>query len=87
MIKVLKLINGITLIAGIEEVGVDIGEPDCKITEPFLISSNTISDNLSLSPWLLEYTTQNTMMISSDKILTIVDPSATLLKKYEDLIK
>ena len=71
------------LIAKIEEVGADIGEPDCKLIEPFLVDPSS----LDLSPWLLDYTVQNTMMMSSDKILTIVEPNTTLTKKYEDLIK
>jgi len=87
MIKILNLINGILLISKIEEVGVDIGEPDCKLTEPFLLSENSSSNDIVLLPWLMEYTNQNNMMISSDKILTIVDPNTKLLKKYEDLIK
>lgn len=70
------------LISQIEEVGADIGEPDCKLIEPFTINS----DN-TLSPWLIDVTTQNTFMMNSDKILTLVDPKPTLLQKYEDLIK
>jgi len=33
------------------------------------------------------YTRQKTFMISSDKILTLTEPTPTLLEKYEDLIK
>jgi hypothetical protein len=83
MIRLLYLLNNQILIAKIEEVGADIGEPDCKLTEPFLVNQSS----LELSPWLLDYTVQNTMMMSSDKILTIVEPNTTLTKKYEDLIK
>jgi len=83
MIRLLYLLNNQILIAKIEEVGADIGEPDCKLTEPFLVNPSS----LELSPWLLDYTVQNTMMMSSDKILTIVEPNTTLTKKYEDLIK
>jgi len=70
------------LISQIEEVGADIGEPDCKLIEPFLLSADQ-----TLSPWLLDITSQNTFMMSSDKILTLADPKPTLLEKYEDLIK
>lgn len=83
MIRLLYLLNNQMLIAKIEEVGADIGEPDCKLIEPFLVDPSS----LDLSPWLLDYTVQNTMMMSSDKILTIVEPNTTLTKKYEDLIK
>jgi hypothetical protein len=40
-----------------------------------------------LEPFLCGYTKQNTFMMSSDKILTLADPTPTLLEKYEDLIK
>ena len=70
------------LVAQIEEVQSELGEPDCKLTEPFVIN-----DDGTLSPWLLDVTTQNTFMMSSDKILTIADPNVGILEKYEDLIK
>tara|TARA_B100001996_G_scaffold97326_1_gene72839 strand:+ start:619 stop:813 length:195 start_codon:yes stop_codon:yes gene_type:complete len=60
----------------------ELGEPDCKLIEPF-----TIEDDGSLSPWLLDVTTQNTFMISSDKILTLVEPNSKLTQKYEDVLK
>ena len=56
--------------------------PDCKLIEPFLIN-----DDGTLSPWLLDITTQNTFMMSSDKILTLVVPNSKLIQKYEDIIK
>tara|TARA_R100001463_G_scaffold28068_1_gene64548 strand:+ start:526 stop:729 length:204 start_codon:yes stop_codon:yes gene_type:complete len=65
----------------VEEVQSELGGPDCKLTEPFLIN-----DDGTLSPWLLEVTTQNTFMLSSDKILTLVEPNSKLVKKYEDVI-
>ena len=58
------------------------GEPDCKLIEPMVVT-----DGDTLSPWLVESTTQNEFMISSDKILTLVDPKPTLLEKYENLLK
>lgn len=87
MIKILILTNNLVLISKIEEVGVDIGEPDCKLTEPFVINTDSITNRKTFSPWIFDYTNQNTMMISSDKILTIVEPNETLLQKYEDLTK
>jgi hypothetical protein len=74
--------NNQKLISQIEEVGADIGEPDCKLVEPFLLENNE-----TLSPWLVKCTNDNTFMISSDKILTLADPRPTLLEKYTDLIK
>ena len=83
MIKVIVLLNNQTLISQIDEVTSELGEPDCKLIEPFLINKS----DLTLSPWLIDFTTQNQYMISSDKILTLADPSTTLLEKYQSLIK
>ncbi len=81
-IKLIVLINQQRLVSQIEEIGADIGQPDCKLTEPFVVS-----DDNTLSPWLVESTNQSVFMLSSDKILTLVDPKPTLLEKYQDLLK
>ena len=73
--------NNQILISQIEEVGAEIGEPDCKLVEPYVVDTST----LELEPWLLNITMQNEFMISSDKILTLAEPTSKLLKKYEDL--
>ena len=81
-IKLIVLVNQQRLVSQIEEIGADIGQPDCKLTEPFIVGNNN-----TLSPWLVESTNQSIFMLSSDKILTIVDPKPTLLEKYQDLLK
>jgi hypothetical protein len=86
MIKVIIFLNGQYVVSEIEEVGADLGEPDCKLVKPFEIKKS-ISDDLYLQPWNSDYTSQDTFMISSEKILTIVDPKPTLLEKYQNLIK
>ena len=85
MIKVIVMMNNQILVSQIEEVGVDIGEPDCKLIKPFVVKREL--DINTLVPFLCWYTKQDTLMISSDKIITLVDPTPTLLEKYEDLIK
>jgi hypothetical protein len=70
------------LISQIEEVGSDLGQPDCKLIEPFVVESKD-----SLVPWLIDLTNDNTFMISSDKILTMAEPTPSLLKKYKDLLE
>jgi len=82
MIKLLVLMNNVILLSKIEEVSTELGEPDCKLIEPFVLNSDE-----TLVPWLIECSSQNTFMIHSDKILTIVDPKPTLLEKYQNLIK
>ena len=81
-IKLIVLVNQQRLLSQIEEIGADIGQPDCKLTEPFIVG-----DDNTLSPWLVESTNQSIFMLSSDKILTLVDPKPNLLEKYQDLLK
>ena len=83
MIKILALANRQVLISEIEEVGsADIGEPDCKLINPFVIKDDNV-----LEPFLLTVTKDDIFMMGSDKILTLCDPMPTLLEKYQDLIK
>ena len=83
LVKVIHLTTNQTLISELVEVApMDIGAPDCKMVNPF-----TIKDNDILEPFLLKVTKDDTFMISSDKILTLADPTPTLLEKYQDLIK
>ena len=82
-IQLIVLTNNLKLVSQIEETPAAVpGEPDCKLTEPCVLGEND-----TLSPWLVEATTQNEFMISSDKILTLVDPKPTLLEKYQNLLK
>jgi hypothetical protein len=88
MIKILALTNKQILISQIEEVGADVGEPDCRLVKPFLIKEPQLEGlSRTLEPFLMGVTKQDTFMMSSDKILTLADPTPTLLEKYEDLIK
>ena len=81
-VQCLFLKNKTVLISEVAEVGGDIGEPDCMIVKPFLINADG-----TLSPWLVDATSQDTFKVHSDKILTICEPKPTLLEKYQDLIK
>jgi hypothetical protein len=82
IIKILVLMNNQILISQIEEIGADIGEPDCKLVDPFVVTKDK-----TLEPFLCGYTKEKTFMMCSDKILTLADPTPTLIEKYEDLIK
>ena len=81
-LRLLVLPTNQILLTQIEEAGGDIGEPDCRLIEPFVVN-----DDGTLSPWLVSLTNQNSFMIHSDKILTIVEPNGTLVDKYMDLVK
>ena len=82
VVKVILLMNRERLISEIEEVGAEIGEPDCKLINPMEICEGNM-----LSPWMIDYTMQDTFMISSEKIITLADPLPTLLEKYLEQTK
>ena len=84
--------NNKVLVSEIEEVGAEVGEPDCKLTNPVILKTTeekiTVEEGqVRMTPWLQSFTRTNEFMISSDKILTIADPTADIHEKYEDLIK
>ena len=83
MIKILLLKNKAVLITEIEEVGADVGEPDCKLINPVEILD---TEPLQLKKWLHDYTTQTTSMLSSDSILTIVDPHKIIEDDYKKFL-
>ena len=83
IVKIVHLTTNQILITELSEIAAVVpGEPDCKMTNPF-----TIKEDQTLEPWLLNVTKDDIFMISSDKILTLADPTPTLLEKYIDLNK
>ena len=78
VIKVLLLSNQEIIVSEIVEVAAEFGDPNCKLTKPYKIVDG------SLHKWMMDYTEQNEIMISSDKIITIIDPNKENLKKYID---
>ena len=68
----------------IQVAAMDIGEPDCKLVNPFWV--NPLEGTITLEPFLNGVTKEDTFMMSSDKILTLADPTPTLLEKYLDFI-
>ena len=71
------------LISEIDEVQtVEIGDPNCKLTKPFVIKSDG-----TLEQFLIGITRDTEIMMGSDKILTLAEPAPTVLEKYLDLIK
>ena len=74
------------LISQIEEIPAAVpGEPDCKLSNPFWV--NPLEGKLTLEPFLLGVTKDDDFKVSSDKILTLCEPTPTLLEKYQDIIK
>ena len=86
MVKIIHLTTNQILISELVEVApMDIGAPDCKLTNPFWV--NPLEGSLTLEPFLNNVTREDEFMISSDKILTLAEPTPTLLEKYIDLTK
>ena len=85
-VRVIALTNNHYIISQIDEVvAEDIGQPDCKLTKPFVI--NTETGKTVLEPFMMDLTRDNTFMMGSDKILTLAIPTPTLLEQYLNLIK
>ena len=80
-IQILILKNEQILISEVTSVTQEIGEPDCKLIKPYLFES---IDNMR--PWP-KATNQTELMIRSDSILTIADPTKEVIDKYLDLTK
>ena len=80
MIKCVLIDVDIVLIAEVVELDAEIGDPNCKLINPLLF--NSIDD---MKPWKSEITNQTEFMIRSEDILTIADPTGTVIDKYIEL--
>ena len=91
IVKLIALVNNKILLSEIEEVGAEVGEPDCKLINPVILTTTedkiTVEEGkVVLTKWLSSLTKDREFMISSDKILTMSDPAPTILEKYMDLV-
>ena len=85
-VRVLALTNNHYIISQVDEVATeDIGQPDCKLTKPYVV--NTKSGKTILEPFMMDLTRDDTFMMGSDKILTLAVPTPTLLEQYLNLIE
>ena len=64
------------LITEIEEIDAEIGQPNCKMTKPYVFKS--IND---MKP-LIEASKTTEYMIRAEDILTIADPAPEVMEKY-----
>tara|TARA_B100001093_G_scaffold517229_1_gene598176 strand:- start:1190 stop:1453 length:264 start_codon:yes stop_codon:yes gene_type:complete len=82
--------NNKILLSEIEEIGAEVGEPDCKLINPVTLTTTeeklTVQEGkVVLTKWFSSLTKDREFMISSDKILTMADPAPTIMEKYMDL--
>ena len=80
MIKCLDLLTGIVLIAKIEEVDAELGDPNCLISDVCVINSDG-----TISSWL-DFSEDTELMIRSENILTITEPKKDIVKLYLETI-
>jgi hypothetical protein len=80
-IKCILLKNDVVLISQIIEVGSELGEPDCKLVNPYQYNGNG-----AIVRWNSHLTNQREFMIHSDSILTILEPTEEILKSYFELV-
>jgi len=91
VIKLIVLTSKEILLSEIEEVGAEVGEPDCQLINPVILKTTddklTIEEGkVTLTPWLSAFTYDKNFMISSDKIITLAEPAPQILEKYEGLV-
>ena len=85
-VRVLALTNNNYIISQVDEVATeDIGQPDCKLTKPYIV--NTESGKTILEPFMMDLAREHIFMMGSDKILTLAIPTPTLLEQYLNLIE
>ena len=78
-LQCLLLKNNQVLVAEVEEIMADIGAPDCRIINPYLLNQNG-----ELTKWL-DFTNQTDIMMRSDDVLTFVEPNGKIIDKYLEL--
>ena len=67
------------LISEIEEIDAELGQPNCKLTNPVVFESMD-----RMKP-LIEASDSTEFMIRAEDILTIADPSPEVIAKYIEL--
>ena len=79
VVKCILIGVDVILITEIAEVMADIGEPDCKLINPY-----RFYDLDKMDPWI-KSSEQTEYMVRSSDILTIADPSPEVVAKYLEL--
>ena len=72
------------LITEIVELDAELGDPNCKLIKPLEWKKNRDNDDYSLNVWI-EATDQEELMVRSEDILTIADPTPEVIERYLEL--
>ena len=85
-LKILILKNDAVIASEVcEVIGADLGEPNCKLTNPCIMKQNHSGEQY-FEPWP-PFTDQKEIKISSDSIFKIVDPKPDIVELYLKAIK
>lgn len=90
MVQVILLKNDVVLISEVEEVGADIGEPDCLLKNPYQILGRHETDappEDRFVKWMNDFTDSGKFMLRSDDVLTFMEPNSKLVDHYKTLTK
>ena len=79
VIKCLLLDVDNVIISEVVEVDAELGDPNCKLINPYQFFS--LDD---MRPWP-KATNQTELMIRSEDILTMADPTPEVIEKYSEL--
>jgi hypothetical protein len=74
----------VVLITEVIEIDAELGNPNCKLVNPYLFKKVKDSEDFYLEPWP-EVTYQKEIMMRSEDILTIADPLPKIVEKYLEL--
>ena len=85
-VKCLLLKVDTVLITEVIEIDAELGDPNCKLINPCQWKKKESSEEFYLEPWI-EATNQKELMIRSEDILTIADPSPEVIEKYLEFVK
>ena len=80
-VKCLLLKVDTILITEIIEIDAQLGDPKCKLINPFQWKKRESTEEFYLEPWI-EISDQKEFMIRSEDILTIADPTPELIENY-----
>ena len=83
-VKCLLLNVDTVLISEIVEIDAELGDPNCKLINPCLWKKRESTEEFYLEPWI-EASNQKELMIRSEDILTIADPTLEVIEKYLEL--
>ena len=72
------------LITEVVELDSELGDPNCQLIKPLEWKKNENDDGYSLGTWI-DATDQTELMVRSEDILTIADPTPEVIEKYLEL--